>query len=82
MDSPYETYHAVPMLCLVIDERKGLARKPGPRREKLCNWPALIEELVMVVHSTGVQWPAPHQGPHLLICGSPLPGKYAQPVCT
>ena len=31
----------------------------------------------MVVHSTGVQWPAPHQGPHLLICGSPLPGKYA-----
>ena len=33
----------------------------------------------MVVHSTGVQWPAPHQGPHLLICGSPLPGKYAGP---
>ena len=30
----------------------------------------------MEVHSTGVQWPAPLQGPHLLICGSPLPGKY------
>ena len=32
----------------------------------------------MVVHSSRVQCPAPHQGPHLLICGSPLPGKYAQ----
>jgi len=31
----------------------------------------------MEVHSTGVQWPAPLQGPHLLIRGSPLPGKYA-----
>ena len=32
----------------------------------------------MGVHSTGVQWPAPPQGPHLLICGSPSSGKYAQ----
>ena len=30
----------------------------------------------MEVHSARVQWPAPLQGPHLLICGSPLPGKY------
>ncbi len=30
----------------------------------------------MGVHSTGVQWPAPPQGPHLLICGSPSSGKY------
>jgi len=34
----------------------------------------------MEVHSTGVQWPAPLQGPHLLICGSPLPGKYTTMV--
>jgi hypothetical protein len=32
----------------------------------------------MGVHSTGVQWPAPPQGPHLLICGSPSSGKYAR----
>jgi hypothetical protein len=34
----------------------------------------------MGVHSTGVQWPAPPQGPHLLICGSPSSGKYASEV--
>ena len=55
---------------------KGLRSKAETQEEKWCNWRALIEELVMEVHSTGVQWPAPLQGPHLLICGSPLPGKY------
>ena len=62
-------------LCF-LEMRAGRANA-SPPLEKLCNWPALIEELVMGVHSTGVQWPAPPQGPHLLICGSPLPGKYA-----
>jgi len=56
---------------------KGLRSKAETQDEKWCNWRALIEELVMEVHSTRVQWPAPLQGPHLLICGSPLPGKYA-----
>jgi len=56
---------------------KGPRSKAETQEEKWCNWRALIEELVMEVHSTGVQWPAPLQGPHLLICGSPLPGKYA-----
>ena len=64
-------------LCF-LEMRAGRANA-SPPLEKLCNWPALIEELVMGVHSTGVQWPAPPQGPHLLICGSPLPGKYAHP---
>jgi len=58
-------------------EEKGPRSKAETQEEKWCNWRALIEELVMEVHSTRVQWPAPLQGPHLLICGSPLPGKYA-----
>jgi hypothetical protein len=62
-------------VCTV--KRKGIGANANSPLEKLCNWRALIEGHVMEVHSTGVQWPAPLQGPHLLIRGSPLPGKYA-----
>ena len=65
----------VELFCWI--EEKGPRSKAETQEEKWCNWRALIEELVMEVHSTRVQWPAPLQGPHLLICGSPLPGKYA-----
>ena len=58
--------------------KKGIGANANSPLEKLCNWRALIEGHVMEVHSTGVQWPAPLQGPHLLIRGSPLPGKYAR----
>ena len=62
---------------LFLESVKGIGANANSPLEKLCNWRALIEGHVMEVHSTGVQWPAPLQGPHLLIRGSPLPGKYA-----
>jgi len=65
---------------LFLESVKGIGANANSPLEKLCNWRALIEGHVMEVHSTGVQWPAPLQGPHLLIRGSPLPGKYAA-VC-
>ncbi len=62
---------------LFLKSAKGIGANANSPLEKLCNWRALIEGHGMEVHSTGVQWPAPLQGPHLLIRGSPLPGKYA-----
>ena len=65
-------------------ERPGSKKKDGEVRErttppeKLRNWPALIEELVMAGHSNGVQCPACCQGPYWLIYGAPSPGKYTE----
>jgi len=77
-------YTQIDPVCIeqnfLLSVEKGPHSKAETQEEKWCNWRALIEELVMEVHSTRVQWPAPLQGPHLLICGSPLPGKYA-PTC-
>ncbi len=70
----------VDLLKFVCCNVKGIGANANSPLEKLCNWRALIEGHVMEVHSTRVQWPAPLQGPHLLIRGSPLPGKYAA-VC-
>ena len=59
-----------------VQKKDGEVRERTTPPEKLRNWPALIEELVMAGHSNGVQCSASCQEPHWLIYGVPLPGKY------